>query len=188
MRSPTWRSRRMATRSVTGWRDRGSPSSWYTGSRARPARGPGMSRALRSLTESTSLTCRASGRCVTCAAGSCSPGPHHGCGLDGGRGLEAGASGRLLDGRLRLPPARSERARGRAPPRPGQPHRALPTGRYPLGYLVPLLRAARYLRLRFLPALAYDALRMGPTTLWRARDRHLSSWSSLTFAPDRSAF
>lgn len=37
-----------------------------------------------------------------------------------------------------------------------------------LGYALPLLLAARYAVPRFLPVLFYDALRMGPHTLWRA--------------------
>lgn len=44
----------------------------------------------------------------------------------------------------------------------------LPTDRSLPGYVVPLLRAARYVPLRFMPTLARDTLRMGPTTLWRA--------------------
>jgi len=43
-----------------------------------------------------------------------------------------------------------------------------PTGRSMLGHLVPLLLAARYATPTFLPVLARDTLRMGPTTLWRA--------------------
>lgn len=37
-----------------------------------------------------------------------------------------------------------------------------------LGHLVPLLLAARYATPAFMPVLIRDALRMGPTTLWRA--------------------
>lgn len=44
----------------------------------------------------------------------------------------------------------------------------VPAERSMLGHLVPLALAARYATLRFLPLLAYDALRMGPITLWRA--------------------
>ena len=42
------------------------------------------------------------------------------------------------------------------------------TGRSMFGYLSPLLSAARYATPYFLPILLYDALRMGPVTLWRA--------------------
>ena len=44
----------------------------------------------------------------------------------------------------------------------------VPTGRSMFGYLGPLLAAARYATPSFLPVLVRDALRMGPTTLWRA--------------------
>lgn len=44
----------------------------------------------------------------------------------------------------------------------------VPAERSMLGHLVPLALAARYATPRFLPVLAYDALRMGPVTLWRA--------------------
>lgn len=44
----------------------------------------------------------------------------------------------------------------------------VPTGRSMLGYLVPLLGAARHATPSFLPVLIRDALRMGPVTLWRA--------------------
>jgi pimeloyl-ACP methyl ester carboxylesterase len=47
----------------------------------------------------------------------------------------------------------------------------VPAGRSMLGHLFPLLLAARYATPAFLPMLVRDALRMGPTTLWRvARD------------------
>lgn len=41
----------------------------------------------------------------------------------------------------------------------------VPTGRSMHGYLLPLLRAVRYMTPGFLPVLARDALRMGPLTL-----------------------
>ena len=44
----------------------------------------------------------------------------------------------------------------------------VPTGRSMVGYLGPLLGAALYARPSFLPVLVRDALRTGPTTLWRA--------------------
>lgn len=44
----------------------------------------------------------------------------------------------------------------------------VPTGRSMFGYLSPLLSAVRYATPYFLPVLLYDALRMGPVTLWRA--------------------
>jgi pimeloyl-ACP methyl ester carboxylesterase len=44
----------------------------------------------------------------------------------------------------------------------------VPAGRSMLGHLFPLLLAARYATPAFLPMLVRDALRMGPTTLWRA--------------------
>jgi pimeloyl-ACP methyl ester carboxylesterase len=44
----------------------------------------------------------------------------------------------------------------------------VPTGRSMFGYLSPLLSAVRYATPYFLPILLYDALRMGPVTLWRA--------------------
>ena len=37
-----------------------------------------------------------------------------------------------------------------------------------LGHLIPLLLAARYAAPAFVPVLVRDALRTGPTTLWRA--------------------
>jgi pimeloyl-ACP methyl ester carboxylesterase len=43
-----------------------------------------------------------------------------------------------------------------------------PAGRSMFGYLGPLLSAARYATPSFLSVLVYDALRMGPVTLWRA--------------------
>ncbi len=44
----------------------------------------------------------------------------------------------------------------------------VPAGRSMLGHLVPLLLAARYATPAFMPVLVRDAMRMGPTTLWRA--------------------
>jgi pimeloyl-ACP methyl ester carboxylesterase len=44
----------------------------------------------------------------------------------------------------------------------------VPAERSMLGHLVPLLLAARYATPAFMPVLVRDALRMGPTTLWRA--------------------
>jgi pimeloyl-ACP methyl ester carboxylesterase len=44
----------------------------------------------------------------------------------------------------------------------------VPAGRSMLGHLVPLLLAARYAAPVFMPVLVRDALRVGPTTLWRA--------------------
>jgi pimeloyl-ACP methyl ester carboxylesterase len=44
----------------------------------------------------------------------------------------------------------------------------VPTGRSMVGYIGPLLGAARYATPSFLPVLVRDALRMGPATLWRA--------------------
>jgi pimeloyl-ACP methyl ester carboxylesterase len=44
----------------------------------------------------------------------------------------------------------------------------VPAGRSMFGYLGPLLSAVRYATPSFLPVLVYDALRMGPVTLWRA--------------------
>src|SRR3712207_6805682 len=44
----------------------------------------------------------------------------------------------------------------------------VPVGRSMFGYLGPLLSALRYATPTFLPVLVYDALRMGPVTLWRA--------------------
>jgi pimeloyl-ACP methyl ester carboxylesterase len=44
----------------------------------------------------------------------------------------------------------------------------VPAGRSMLGHLVPLLLSARYATPSFMPVLVRDALRMGPTTLWRA--------------------
>lgn len=44
----------------------------------------------------------------------------------------------------------------------------VPTGRSMVGHLGPLLGAARYATPSFLPVLIRDAVRMGPTTLWRA--------------------
>ncbi len=44
----------------------------------------------------------------------------------------------------------------------------VPTGRSMVGHLAPLLGAARYAPPSFLPVLVRDAVRMGPTTLWRA--------------------
>jgi pimeloyl-ACP methyl ester carboxylesterase len=44
----------------------------------------------------------------------------------------------------------------------------VPTGRSMVGYIGPLLEAARYATPSFLPVLVRDALRMGPATLWRA--------------------
>jgi pimeloyl-ACP methyl ester carboxylesterase len=44
----------------------------------------------------------------------------------------------------------------------------VPDGRSMLGHLVPLMLAARYATPAFMPVLVRDALRMGPTTLWRA--------------------
>ena len=44
----------------------------------------------------------------------------------------------------------------------------VPAGRSMFGYLGPLLSAVRYATPTFLPVLVYDALRMGPVTLWRA--------------------
>lgn len=41
----------------------------------------------------------------------------------------------------------------------------VPTGRSMHGYLLPLLRAGRYMTPAFLPVLVRDALRMGPSTL-----------------------
>jgi pimeloyl-ACP methyl ester carboxylesterase len=44
----------------------------------------------------------------------------------------------------------------------------VPAERSMLGHLVPLLLAARHATPAFMPVLVRDALRMGPTTLWRA--------------------
>ena len=44
----------------------------------------------------------------------------------------------------------------------------VPAGHSMLGYLVPLLLAARLATPAFLPVLVRDSLRMGPTTFWRA--------------------
>jgi pimeloyl-ACP methyl ester carboxylesterase len=44
----------------------------------------------------------------------------------------------------------------------------VPAGRSMFGYLGPLLSAAWYATPTYLPVLVYDALRMGPVTLWRA--------------------
>ena len=44
----------------------------------------------------------------------------------------------------------------------------VPTGRSMVGHLGPLLGAARYATPSFLPVLLRDAVRMGPSTLWRA--------------------
>jgi pimeloyl-ACP methyl ester carboxylesterase len=44
----------------------------------------------------------------------------------------------------------------------------VPAQRSMLGHLFPLLLAARYATPAFMPVLVRDALRMGPTTLWRA--------------------
>lgn len=44
----------------------------------------------------------------------------------------------------------------------------VPAGRSMLGHLIPLLFAARYATPSFMPVLIRDALKMGPTTLWRA--------------------
>jgi pimeloyl-ACP methyl ester carboxylesterase len=44
----------------------------------------------------------------------------------------------------------------------------VPAGRSLFGHLVPLLLAARHAAPSFLPVLAYDAIRTGPVTLWRA--------------------
>lgn len=44
----------------------------------------------------------------------------------------------------------------------------VPPGRSLFGHLVPLLRATRNAAPSFLPVLAYDAIRTGPVTLWRA--------------------
>ncbi len=44
----------------------------------------------------------------------------------------------------------------------------VPTGRSMVGYLGPLLGAARHATPSFLPILLRDAVRMGPSTLWRA--------------------
>ena len=44
----------------------------------------------------------------------------------------------------------------------------IPTERSMLGHLIPLLLAARYAAPAFVPVLVRDALRTGPTTLWRA--------------------
>ena len=44
----------------------------------------------------------------------------------------------------------------------------VPAGRSLFGHLVPLLLSARHAAPSFLPVLAYDTLRTGPVTLWRA--------------------
>ena len=44
----------------------------------------------------------------------------------------------------------------------------VPAERSMLGHLVPLLLAAHYATPAFMPVLVRDAMRMGPTTLWRA--------------------
>jgi pimeloyl-ACP methyl ester carboxylesterase len=44
----------------------------------------------------------------------------------------------------------------------------VPTGRSMVGHLGPLLGAVRYAKPSFLPVLVRDAVRMGPSTLWRA--------------------
>ena len=44
----------------------------------------------------------------------------------------------------------------------------VPTGRSMVGHLGPLLAAARHASPSFLPVLLSDAVRMGPSTLWRA--------------------
>ncbi|MDQ4105776.1 MAG: alpha/beta fold hydrolase [Actinomycetota bacterium] len=44
----------------------------------------------------------------------------------------------------------------------------VPAGRSMLGHLIPLLLAARHATPAFMPVLVRDALKMGPSTLWRA--------------------
>jgi len=50
----------------------------------------------------------------------------------------------------------------------------VPIERSMVGYLGPLLAAARYATPSFLPVLARDALRTGPTTIWRAARKILA--------------